>query len=58
MSHNLGYEVVAEGIETQEQYNMIKKLGCDVAQGYLLSKPMKASDVSDILNTESKSYNH
>lgn len=50
MGHNLGYEVIAEGVETQEQYNIVKKLGCDVVQGYLLSKPMEAKDVTHILN--------
>lgn len=54
MGHNLGYEVVAEGVETQEQFNIIKQLGCDIAQGYLLSKPIEAHGITRILNEKSR----
>ena len=51
MGHSLGYEVIAEGIETQEQFNIVKKLGCDAAQGYLFSKPVEAGAVTKILDS-------
>jgi EAL domain-containing protein (putative c-di-GMP-specific phosphodiesterase class I) len=38
----LGYEVIAEGIETQEQFDIVKKLGCDARQEFLFSKPIAA----------------
>jgi EAL domain-containing protein (putative c-di-GMP-specific phosphodiesterase class I) len=41
MAHDLGYSVVAEGIEEPEVYELLKTLGCDEAQGYLLSKPLR-----------------
>jgi diguanylate cyclase (GGDEF)-like protein len=38
--HGLGLVIVAEGIETREQYELLKKLHCDYIQGYLFSKPL------------------
>ena len=46
MAHDLGYRVVAEGIETQEAYNTLREWGCDEGQGYLMSKPVAASVIS------------
>lgn len=40
MAHDLGYSVVAEGIEEPEVYDFLKAIGCDEAQGYLLSRPL------------------
>lgn len=45
LASNLGVKVVAEGIETQEQYELLVSLGCDYGQGYLLSKPLPAAAV-------------
>ncbi|MEA2448963.1 MAG: hypothetical protein QOG63_895, partial [Thermoleophilaceae bacterium] len=40
LGHNLGLEVVAEGVEDVDVYNTLAGLGCDYAQGYFLSKPL------------------
>jgi diguanylate cyclase (GGDEF)-like protein len=40
MAHALNLKVVAEGVETEEQLAILKELGCDLAQGYLFSKPV------------------
>lgn len=40
LAHKLNLKTVAEGIETDEQYEIIKKLGCDYIQGYYFSKPL------------------
>ncbi|GAC1526224.1 MAG: hypothetical protein NVS2B6_13660 [Thermoleophilaceae bacterium] len=40
LGHNLGLQVIAEGVETIDVYNKLAELGCDFAQGYLLSKPL------------------
>jgi diguanylate cyclase (GGDEF)-like protein len=45
LGHKLGMEVVAEGVETQETWSRLAALGCDVAQGYLISEPMPAQQL-------------
>jgi diguanylate cyclase (GGDEF)-like protein/PAS domain S-box-containing protein len=40
MAGALGLRVVAEGVETDEQYDMLRKLGCTMAQGFLVARPM------------------
>ena len=45
LAHNLGLEVVAEGVETEEVRAALVALSCDTAQGYFFSKPMAAVDV-------------
>ena len=44
MAHGFDIKVVAEGIENKETYDALKQLGCDVAQGYYLAKPMPQED--------------
>ena len=46
MAHSLGMAVVAEGVETSEQLALLRKLGCDEAQGYLLGRPVVAADMA------------
>ena len=40
MAHKMGMQVVAEGVETQAQWNKLADIGCDMAQGYFIAKPM------------------
>ncbi len=40
MGHNLGLQVIAEGVESAEQLSYLKELGCDLAQGYHIGRPM------------------
>jgi len=51
MAHALGVDVTAEGIETEEQLAASAKLGCDYGQGYLLSRPMPASEAGEALKS-------
>lgn len=46
LAHNLGLKVVAEGVSSQEVWDMLMILNCDYAQGYLLAEPMSASDLA------------
>jgi diguanylate cyclase (GGDEF)-like protein len=45
LGHHLCKEVVAEGVETQAVWDRLQALGCDIAQGYLISKPMPAAEM-------------
>ena len=45
MAKSLGYTVVAEGVETLEQAQMLNQLNCDALQGYFFSKPVDASEI-------------
>lgn len=47
LGHNLGVRVVAEGMETPETWRIIKQMGCHVAQGYLMSKPLPSWHVPE-----------
>ncbi len=57
LGHELGLEVVAEGVETKEQAEQLKKWGCDVAQGYYFSKPIPNQDVIAWLESSEKKIN-
>ena len=49
LAHSVGLKVVAEGTETKDQINELKKLGCEMAQGYLFSPPVSAQTASGLL---------
>lgn len=54
MAASLDYTVVAEGIETQEQAEMLSKLGIEMLQGYYFAKPLELSDVKNYIKHPSK----
>lgn len=49
LAHENGLEVTAEGVETPEQREMLRQLGCDRMQGYLYAKPMPAAEITAFL---------
>ena len=49
LAHGMGLEVVAEGVEKPESWNLLKRLDCDHAQGYLISPPMDAAAVPEFV---------
>lgn len=51
MAHSLSLEVVAEGVEDEEQLICLRRLQCDVMQGYLFSRPLPAGDVPALLRS-------
>ena len=52
LSHDLGLTVVAEGVETIAQLNILKKLKCDEIQGYLFSRPVPAENFRMLLQAQ------
>ena len=52
LAHRLKFNVTAERVETIEQYKMLKKLGCDMGQGYLFSKPLPAEEARGFVDAQ------
>lgn len=50
MGHNLRYGIIAEGVETLEQFHKLRALGCETVQGYLFSKPITADELTKFLS--------
>ncbi|BBP03013.1 EAL domain-containing protein [Sulfuriferula plumbiphila] len=51
MAHSLRLKVVAEGVETQEQFDFLLERGCDAMQGYFYSKPLPAEEILPLLRS-------
>jgi EAL domain-containing protein (putative c-di-GMP-specific phosphodiesterase class I) len=49
LAHILGMEVVAEGVEVEEQETLLKEMGCDLAQGFFFSKPLASGALQRFL---------
>lgn len=49
LAHELGMEVIAEGIQTEEQLEKVRALGCEYGQGYLFSHPLNADEAENLL---------
>lgn len=56
LGHNLGLRVVAEGVEQEADWIGLQMLGCDIAQGYFLGRPMPASGLLDWLAQPGREY--
>ncbi|MBV2125413.1 MAG: EAL domain-containing protein [Candidatus Thiodiazotropha sp. (ex Ctena orbiculata)] len=54
MAHGLGLEVVAEGVETENQLSQLRDMQCEYAQGYLFSRPINVDAFTDLLQYHSK----
>jgi len=52
MGHALGLSIIAECVETEEQSEFLKSVGCDWAQGYLFGKPLSANDFTNLLKKQ------
>ncbi len=56
MAHNLGLEVIAEGVETEEELGYLNKKGCKVYQGYYFSKPVPITTFTKMLESETSNF--
>ena len=54
LAHQIGLQVVAEGVETEETWHQLRRMGCERAQGFLIAKPLPAREVPAWLAT----WNH
>ena len=52
LAHDLGFSLVAEGVETEEQYNYLKNKKCDIIQGYYYFKPLPFEEYKKVLMEE------
>lgn len=52
MAHKLNLKVIAEGIETWDQFELLKGIGCDFGQGYLFSKPIPADELNQLFEKD------
>ena len=52
LAHGMHIGVVAEGIESQEDLDLLKNLGCDIGQGYFIAKPLSPADFNTWLDTQ------
>jgi len=54
LAHNLDMQVIAEGVGTQSSLDILKNIGCDMAQGYWIGKPQSAEELTSRLNSFSR----
>ena len=54
MAHSLDLEVIAEGVEELAQLQLLRKLKCDIVQGYYIARPMPASEFEQLVTSSAK----
>jgi len=54
MAHSLGLEVIAEGVEDGEHVQLLRKMKCDIVQGYFIARPMPAADFEQLLASNAR----
>ena len=52
LAHSLGMKVTAEGVETDAAYSLLAAMGCDIAQGFLIARPMPYEDLVRFLHED------
>jgi len=58
IAHNMGLDVVAEGVENEKQVDLLSDLHCETIQGYFFSRPLSESDFTSLLLRESQKKTH
>jgi len=57
LAHSLGLDVIAEGIETPQQRDILRSRRCEYGQGYLFSRPLDGQEVIEFMATINPQYN-
>ncbi len=52
MAHGMGMKVIAEGVETEQQLEYLRRLRCDIIQGFLFSPALPEDEVEELLNQD------
>ena len=58
LGHNLGINVIAEGIENQDQLDLLRSYGCGFGQGFYLGRPLSADDSQHLIQNAANSLAH
>ncbi|MFN2464457.1 MAG: EAL domain-containing protein [Candidatus Dormibacteria bacterium] len=58
MAHSMGLKVLCEGVEKFEQLEALRGLGCDLIQGFLMSRPLSAEGLEELLQARGRLVNH
>ena len=56
LAHGLGMRAVAEGVEDRETFDLLRQMGCDAAQGYLIARPAALPDLVSFLETNAAQW--
>jgi EAL domain-containing protein (putative c-di-GMP-specific phosphodiesterase class I) len=54
MAHSLSLEVIAEGVEDESHIQLLRKMQCDIVQGYYIARPMPAAEFEQLLSSNSR----
>jgi EAL domain-containing protein (putative c-di-GMP-specific phosphodiesterase class I) len=58
MAHGMGLKVVAEGVETDQQLDILSEYQCDIVQGFLFRQPVTANEITRMLKEQQEIFQH
>ena len=52
IGHVMGFDVISEGVEEDDQLDILKNIGCDFVQGYIWGRPLSIEDARDLVKSQ------